>query len=123
MTDKDIPEVMNMLKQEGEYTGCSMVNIANTFICEDDEGIIGLFVMKIEQNLPSLRFFIVKRERRSVKVSRSLIKAYRNFVRNMGFTHSLITVKKDYLKNVVEYYFRKKPYAVKDGISFYLVGV
>jgi len=123
MTIKDIPEVMDMLKQEGEYTGCSMVNIANTFICEDDDGLVGLFMMKIEQNLPSLRYFIVKRERRSMKVSRSLIVAYKIFCKKMGFTHSYITVKKDYLKRVVEYYFRKKPYAQKEGMWFYLVEV
>jgi len=122
ITGKDITEILRMLNLEGEHGG-GYITPANTFIFNDDEGLIGFLTVKIEKNVPVLLHFVVKRERRSLKTTREMIKETKKFIKNMGFAMFIVPVKKDYLKRFVEYFAKRKPYAVKDGISFYLVGV
>lgn len=123
MMPGDFRDLAWMLVHEDEGEGALNLTPANTFIVEDEKGIIGFFMMIIEQGLPSLRYFVVKKNRRSMKTSRAMIKKYQEFVRNRGFKASFIVVKKKYLKRVVEYYFKRKPYATKDNMYFYLVEV
>jgi len=120
MTGKDIPELLKMLSLEDEHDG-SYLTSANTFIFEDEEGMMGFYTIKIEHDVPVLVHFIVKRERRSVELTRLLIKELRKRIKSMGFSTGIIAVKKDYLKRYVEYYAKRKPYAERYGVSFYLM--
>lgn len=110
------------LSETDDPSDCSYLTSFNTFILEDDEEI-GFFTIKYEHELPSLRHFYIKKNRRSHKNARKLVRSYIKLIKDMGYDQSIIAVKTDKMKKFVQYFFKKKPYAFKEGLYFYLVEV
>lgn len=108
MQPEDFKEILLMLISEG-YKPNNDMYPANTYIW-DDNGVKGFFHFRIEQNLPALKNFVIKKEFRNIDNARMLIKKYTEVIGNLGFRVSFIQVKKEYLKKLIKYYFKILPY-------------
>jgi hypothetical protein len=94
-----------------------------TYLLKDGNEIIGFFTVGILRSFPVLRHFIIDKKHRSPSNARKLGRAFCALCKVKGFTHVFVNAKKDYLKKVIEYYFKKKPYTDVDGTSWYFVEV
>lgn len=119
---REVKKLRKMLANEGEISSCNYINERNTYVLIHWK-IIGFFTYKFEHGLPSLRHFLVKDGYKSMATGRFLIKAYCELMRELGYTKSIIAIKKYYLCRMVEYFFKKKPYAFENGMYFFLVEV
>ena len=124
MTTDDFDELVEILLLEGIST-MTYITPKNTFVFQSENGdILGFFSIRIENSMPTLWHFVVKKEMRTMEITRMLIKSLKLFVRNMGFPMFIVAVKKDRLKRFVKYFAKnRKQYAETEGVSFYLVEV
>jgi hypothetical protein len=116
----DMSVVIKLLEAEGEKVSAKL-SPANTFVFTDGKQVYGFFSLSFEE-IPVLRHFVIKKEFRSIKRAREAIKLFRSFMRNINPV-CWIVVKKTYLKKMVQYYFKKEPYTVKEGCTWFLVEV
>lgn len=121
---KDSLALMRILEAEGVKREAHRYIEYPTYVY-DDGGIQGFFTFRMEQGFPALIHFCTDREHRSPALARKLIKAFVEKVKEGNFVGAIIHVKqgKGYLDKFVQYYFKKKPYATKDGFNFYFVKV
>lgn len=122
MTIEEFPEASQMLAAEGENYAYSYLSPSNTFVF-DDNGMKGFFTIRVENNTPSIRHFLVKKEFRNIKNSFNLMRICKQFMKDIGFKKIFIVVKKKRLMKLIEYFFRVSPYDKKHGFYFYLVEV
>jgi N-acetylglutamate synthase-like GNAT family acetyltransferase len=106
---KDLKKLEDMIEQEGTQLEKEEMMPVNTYVWDEGE-IKGFFHFRFEQNLPSLRHLVIKKEYRNIKNAAMIIEEVKKTVTQMGFTHFLITTKKDYLRKLVEYKLKTKPY-------------
>ncbi len=83
----------------------------------------GFFTMRIDNGLPAIVHFCVFKEKRSAQSARALAKHFKDTVRGWGFQQAYLHSKKDYIDRMIQYYFKTKPFAEKDGYRFYKVKV
>jgi hypothetical protein len=107
---KDLIELEEMIGIEGTKLEKEEMFPTNTYIWDED-GIRGFFYFKFEQNLPSLRHLVIKKEFRNIKNAAMIIDEIKKVVRNMGFKYFLGTTDKEYLRKLVEYKLKVKPYS------------
>ena len=93
-----------------------------TFVMENGS-IAGFFTIKYEQELPSLQHFILDKKYRNIENARNLIKGFKGVCRLKGYKNAIISVPEGYLTSLVVYYFRKEPYANKDGMNHFVVKI
>jgi hypothetical protein len=106
---KDLKELEEMILQEGTKLEREEMMPINTYVWDED-GIKGFFHFRFEQNLPSLRHLVIKKEFRNIKNAAMIIQEVKKVVKYMGFNNFLITTEKDYLRKLVEYKLKTKPY-------------
>ena len=108
-----------MLSQEDINESEMGFSMYDTYIMTADNNILGFFTLKTEWGYPSLLHFCVDRKYRSPKVSRELLKELKRIIRDKGFTEMILHSKKSYLDRCIQYYFKKKPYAVTNDLTTY----
>jgi len=107
--------VKNMLRAEGIPDDEMVFNEKETHIVDD----IGFFTLTTAHSRPYLQHFCVDRIKRSPKAARLLLKSLARTVKGS----LIITAKHAYLNVLIRYYFKKYPYAEKNGHKAYLVEV
>jgi len=121
LTGEEIEELNNNMVIEGYTMELNNMLPCNTYVMKNDEKIMGFFHFIIEQEIPSLRHLFIKPEFRNIKNALCLINYYTNLIKD--FKYTIIIVNKEYLKKLIEYKFKKKPYSEDKGYSSYLVEV
>jgi len=119
----DIQDMKNSLLGEGTILEIDKMYPENTYIWKIDDIFAGFFHFRIEQNVPSLRHFYISKDFRNINNARGLLNEYKKIVHGMGFNVSFISVNKPYLEKLVEYKFKKGPYARQGNVTAYLVEV
>lgn len=111
-----------MLGSEGIETDRMQHGHFKTYCAEENGVIVGFFTLRKEWGIPSLQHFYVVPSHRDGKVSRQMMRAIR---RQMGSSSLIVHVVKgkDWLKRLVEGYFRATPYGETSDKYWYLVEV
>jgi N-acetylglutamate synthase-like GNAT family acetyltransferase len=122
MKAEDIPELTEMLKQEGTKLEKEEMMPVNTYVWDED-GIKGFFHFRFEQNIPSLRHLVIKKEFRNIKNAAMIIDEWKKVIKGLGFNHSIVLTNKPYLQKLVEFKLKGKPYSSKDYVTAYCVEV
>ena len=112
--DSDYDTLKDMLLAEGLKEEEMSFDTDITYIVDNS-----FFTLRTEHGFLSLVHFCVDQKHRSQKSARELLKGIKEVVVGKLIIHS----KKEYLNKCIEYYYKTKPYEVKDGYSFYLVEV
>lgn len=122
--DKDMAELISMLKAEGLKDDEMDLNKTATFVVDED-GVKGFFSIRMEQNMPYLVHLCVKRESRTPAMLWKLSRYFKNVVRSFGYQKAIINTPKgdNYLSRLVSRYFHVRPYAADNAVQFYLVEV
>lgn len=122
--EKDDRELKEMLAVEGinEDEMFYKNPEADTFVL-DKNGIKGFFTIRKTYGFPSLQHFATKRQFRSASLARELAGGLKLIIKLNGLKKMIIHAKEGYLRKVVEYYFKAKPYSVKGETSWYIVEV
>lgn len=96
-----------------------------TWVLELDGKTSGFFTWRWDKTLPHLAHFYVAPEARGVAAARELVKAFCLRIKGLGRKTAVINTLacKPFLRKFVEYYFRRQPYAERDGHFFYIVEV
>jgi hypothetical protein len=119
LSGEDLEELNNNMIIEGYNMELNNMLPCNTYVMRNEEKIMGFFHFIFEQNIPSLRHFFIKPEFRNLKNALCLINYYINLIKE--FKYTIIIVNKKYLKKLIEYKFKKKPYAEDREYFSYLV--
>jgi len=120
---KDLPELDQMLREEGTIMELKEMMPINTYVW-DDGFIKGFFHFRFEHSLPSLRHLCIKKEFRNIKNAAKIIDEWKRIIKSLGFKLSIVIINKPYLQKLVEYKLKKKqPYEVRDNIASYIVEV
>ena len=120
---RDKEAIIDMLATEGIPRDEMVFEQCLTYIMKDQGETIGFFSIRQEHGLPSLQHFCVNRAHRSAKNARLLVKAFEYIIREMGFRKAILHGCQYYVKKLIEYYFKCKPYAFKGERAYYLVEV
>jgi len=98
-----------------------------THVLVEDDTIKGFFTFdgKVHSGHPYLRHFCTKKKYRTPKLARTLTSAMVEAVRALGAKKFIINcpLEKNYLKKIIKYYFKTKPYGIKSRHEFTLVEV
>lgn len=122
----DIPVLEKMLIDEGFTKSQMEFNSGVTFVFEEDKIIKGFFTFKLlSHRYLTLLHFCTEKEYRTPKLARLLTKHLINKIKNFNADKCIIDcpIKNKGLSRIIEYYFKTKPYAEKNGYKYYLVGV
>jgi len=122
MCQNDIPEIMKMLAREKIRGNPELMTSTNTYILEDKE-IIGFFHFFFQWGYPVLGNFCIKREYRKARHGTYLKDMYFELVKTMGFTKTIVGVKKWYLRKLIERKYDVKPYKKVEKTYYFLLGV
>ncbi len=123
--EKDDPQLREMLLEEG-LNDDNMVygdRDKDTFVIEDNGIIKAFFTIKREHDFPSLQHFCSVREYRTPALARELVKSFAQTIRMNGFKKALVHATNERTKTFIEYFWKAKPYSIKDGRNWYLVEV
>jgi hypothetical protein len=115
---KDLKELEELILLEGVKLEKEEMMPINTYIWDED-GIKGFFFFKFEQNIPSVRHLLIKKEFRNIKNAAMIIQELKKVVKSLGFKYFLATTNKEYLSKLIEYKMKKKPYS-KNPYGFLL---
>ena len=117
---KDYSDIANMMRIENNKI--DGINSNNTIVMEDN-GIIGFFTWVIEHNLPVLKYFCFKRDKRNLNKIRLMLKVCKTIIKNLGYSKMIININQQYLCKLAEYYFKAKLYNRNETNYFYIVEV
>ena len=110
----DYRALYDMLEFEGLKPEEMSFDMDMTYIVDKS-----FFTLRSDNDFMHLIHFCVDKDDRTPSNARKLCKALKEVVVGKLIIHS----KKEYLNRCIEYYFKTKPYEVKDGTNFYLVEV
>jgi hypothetical protein len=118
---KDDDAVTAMLAMEGIDLEKMQHHTWATCCAEENGEVIGFFTIRHEWGIPSLQHFCVHPLHRNGKVSRAMMRRVKELVGGQ----MIVSIYKgaDWIKKLVESYFRTKPYAEGNGKHWYLVEV
>jgi hypothetical protein len=119
---KDLKELEDMITLEGTKLEKEEMIPVNTYVWDED-GIRGFFHFRFEQNIPSLRHLIIKKEFRNIKNAAMIIDEWKKVIKGLGFNYSIVLTNKPYLQKLVEFKLKGKPYSTKDYVTAYCVEV
>jgi len=121
MTTDEFSEIVNMLISEGDNR-LTYLTPKHTFVFDGNGKIIGFFTLRINNNIPTLWHFVVKKENRNFNTTMMIIKTLKAFIKNLGFPTFTVAVKKKSLKRFAQYFAKnREQYAETEGVSFYIV--
>lgn len=113
----------DMLLAEGLKPDDMCFSSNATFVYDD--GIIkGFYTYRIEDVFPHLQHFCVDSEYRNMNVARTLIKDFREKMKDLGYSKAIINspLCKEYINIIVKWYFKiQESYGADDNHRFYLV--
>lgn len=121
--DKDDKQLSDMLIVEGIPDKDMRYKEYETYVMEEDGIIEGFFTIKKEHGCPSIQHFCIDKKHRSPMLARKLARFMKDTVENKGFRNLILHSKNEILDKFIEYYFKKKPYAVNGINKFYFVEV
>jgi len=123
----DRHELAEMLLAEEIPTLEHNYNKGITHVLVEDNVIKGFFTLssKVQSGYPYLMHFCTKKKYRTPKLARTLTSALVEAVRALGAKKFIINcpLDKKYLKRIIRYYFKTKPYGTKSRHEFTLVEV
>lgn len=93
-----------------------------TYIYDDGE-IKGFYTMRFEHGLPYIIHFCVGKKWRDTRIVRAMIRDFAERFRRYGTAILNVPEKRDDIQKIVEWFFKAKPYACKEGHLFYKVEV
>jgi hypothetical protein len=118
----DVDALAAMLASEGIEADRMQHGHFSTYCAEKNGEIVGFFTLRKEWGIPSLQHFYVVPSRRDGKVSREMMKAIKRMVcGNRIIVHAVKG--KEWLKRLIEGYFRATPYGETNDKYWYLVEV
>jgi maleate cis-trans isomerase len=123
----DRHELANMLMEEEIPPLEHNFSKGLTHVLVEDDVIKGFFTIsgKVQSGYPYLMHFCTKKKHRTPKLARTLTSALVEAVKALGANKFIINcpLEKNYLKRVIRYYFKTKPYGNKSNHEFTLVEV
>lgn len=118
--DTDDEAIKAMLAEEGVPENGMQYKTFPTCCVEEEEKLIGFFTIRHEWGFPSLQHFYVVPGKRDGKASRQMMQQVWRLIGNRQMiVHAVI--EKEWIKRLIEGYFRKQPYGVANGKHWYLV--
>lgn len=115
--DSDIPMLEKMLGGEG------VDRIGGIIRVMEDDGVVGFYSYAVKDCIPFLWHFCIAPKHRTFKRALFLIKAYRKYMRELGYYKSVILLEKEYLGKLVERHFKVSSLGVVDNQQVYFVEV
>ena len=115
---EDLPIIQTWLHNEAEYVDPEIAP-HNTMMW----GNKGFYSFGMKKFVPYLKHLYIVKEERNFNNAIKLFKHYTNFVKMIGFTATVISVRQERLKRLIEKKFKVRPYDVVGDLSYYLVGV
>lgn len=122
---KDYEEIKSLLMSEGIPEDEIAFDTFLTIAIEGKNGELkGFYSLKRDYNIPHLQHLYIKKEYRTPDLARKTIMNIMLSVKRMGFDRFIMHADKPYIAKLIEYYFKGiKPYAIKDGEKWYVMGV
>lgn len=121
-TPEETPELTAMLDSEtGSVENC--IESGDTYVIDAGE-ILGFFTITEKFGFPLLQHFCAAPNHRTPTLARALVQSFRRVVSGYyGSKKALVHAPKgrDYIKKMVEYYFKAKPYGESEANYWYMV--
>ena len=117
----DYTALEEMLRIEGYSKKDMGFDKHQTLICEDG-GIRGFYTFRFEHDRPYLVHFCVRQDSRDSRIARTLMKSFKDIFRGRKVLLNVPMHRYD-IQTIVEWYFKTKPYAEKEGHRFYEVEI
>lgn len=93
------------------------------YYLEDKGEVKGFLAVNFKKGFPHLQHFYLNVRYRNADNVRTLIKAFVNIVKKLGYKTAYIHACTGRQMKLIEYYFKKKPYGLKDKHAWYIVNV
>lgn len=120
--EEDDAPLSAMLESEGIDVHRRQHKTFDTYCVEEKGEIIGFFTLREEWGIPSLQHFYVIPSRRDGKTSREMMRVIKRLTEgNRLIIHAVKG--KEWLKKLIEGYFRASPYGETEDKYWYLVEV
>lgn len=119
----DHAPLTSMLLAEGLNHDDMGFATGDTYVYDDNGIVKGFYTYKMDGEFPYLVHFCTHKSHRSLGLALSLIRDFRGRIKKLGYNKGIINCpKNDYIRKMIEWYTKTKPYAKENQHGFYLIG-
>lgn len=93
------------------------------YIYEENDIIKGGFFVNLKRSMPHLQHFFLLDPYRTFKNFMHLARIFTSKLKSMGYDKALLHASTVRQAKLIQYFFKKKPYAMENGICWFTVSL